>query len=104
MCVCLSVCDDCAAYCNVFVAYRAAFRAAEVPRLRCVVGVHPSLQNGWKLYGEESEEKLCEAVTCPVLFLPAGNDPAAVKRGGHQLAILKAKPFGADCDSIDCAC
>ena len=94
----------CLSFLCAVLARRAAFRAAEVPRLRCVVGVHPSLQNGWKLYGEESEEKLCEAVTCPVLMLPAGNDPAAVKRGGHQLAILQAKPFGAECDSIDCKC
>lgn len=79
----------------------AAFRAAEVPRLRCVVGPHPSLANGWKLYGEGPEETLCAAVTCPVLLMPAGNDPAAVKPGGAQFAVLQALPFGDKCRSIE---
>ena len=66
------------------------------------MGIHPSLQNAWKVYEEESEESLCEGVTCPVLMLPAGNDPATVKTGGHLLEILQKKPFGADCQSVDC--
>lgn len=80
---------------------RAAFHAAKNPIIKAIVGYHPSLQIGPKLFGE-TEESVADGVVAPVLFMPAGGDPANVKPGGAIVTLLQAK-FGDKTSSVECA-
>lgn len=51
---------------------------------------HPSLGIGPLLFGE-SVASQAEAVKCPIVLCPAGNDPADVKEGGLVEAELKKR-------------
>ena len=82
---------------------RVAYHAAASGKISAQVGFHPSLQVGKYFFGE-TEEAISEAVACPTLLVPAGNDPDTVKPGGSLFNILAAKPFGDKCKTVECTC
>jgi hypothetical protein len=49
------------------------------------------------LFGSPEVEQ-AEALKCPQLILPAGNDPDNLKAGGDVQRVLLSKPFGEDCE------
>jgi len=71
--------------------------AAGTGKLSAGANIHPSLGLGPRIFNI-SEESQVEAVTCPQLWIPCGNDPANVKPGGEVQKILDKKPFGPQCE------
>lgn len=66
--------------------------ASGVP-LSCGVGLHPSTGLEERAFGG-SELEMVGAVQMPILLLPAGNDPAALKPGGSVVAALSGRGGG----------
>ena len=53
--------------------------------------MHPSI--GICGLFQENEAELVKSIKCPAYLMPAGNDPANVKKGGELIEILKER-FG----------
>jgi len=60
------------------------------------VSFHPSHPRLCDALGFD-ESELTNAVKCPQLLAPAGNDGPSLKEGGLEHQILSKKPFGKDC-------
>jgi len=56
-------------------------RQCAFPALKAGVSMHPSHTPVSSIMGEV-EKDILQAITCPQLFMPAGNDPPNVKAGG----------------------
>lgn len=65
------------------------FKASASGKVHVAVDFHPSLQ-----VTSQTPEELAEAVKCPHLIVPGGNDPDFIKEGGSVEKVLKSKPFG----------
>jgi len=74
----------------------AAVLASSTGKLSAGVNIHPSLGTGLRSFNYPEIEQ-AKKVTCPQLFIPAGNDPENVKPGGEVQQILDKKPFGNQC-------
>ena len=78
------------------------FKAAATGKLKGIVGFHPSPSVGRvQRDNPESERRLAKLVRCPVLLLPASNDPGSVKPGGTVMATLKEGEHGERSQSIE---
>jgi len=73
----------------------AVFQAASTGKILAGVGCHPSLAVGNQFNLPETVQ--AEAVQCPQLLLPAGNDPDIVKPGGQIHRIFDTRPWGNLC-------
>jgi len=65
-------------------------RQCAYPELKAGVSMHPSHTVVSKIR-EEEEGDILQAIACPQLFMPAGNDPPNVKPGGIGSSVLGDK-------------
>lgn len=73
------------------------FHMSSGSELKCGASFHPSIGAGPRYFGEV-ETDIVNAVQCPQLVCPAGNDPENIQPGGELTQILAAKPFGGKCE------
>lgn len=66
-------------------------RQSAYPELKAGVSMHPSHTPIANNILGEVEKELLEAIKCPQLFMPAGNDPINVKAGGVGEEVLGDK-------------
>jgi len=74
----------------------AVFQAASTGKIVAGVGCHPSISVGARLF-DLPETVQAQAVQCPQLLLPAGNDPDNLKPGGEIQKIFDTRPWGNQC-------
>jgi len=74
----------------------AVFQAASMGKIVAGVACHPSISLGARLFNLPDNQQ-AEAVQCPQLLLPAGNDPDNLKPGGEIQKIFDTKPWGNLC-------
>jgi len=75
-------------------------RACASGKFAAGVGFHPSHPRVIDVFGED-EKAILNAIKCPQLMLPAGNDPDTLKTKGSTEEILSKKEFGKDNQFIE---
>uniref|UniRef100_A0A7S3D0Y4 Dienelactone hydrolase domain-containing protein n=1 Tax=Palpitomonas bilix TaxID=652834 RepID=A0A7S3D0Y4_9EUKA len=70
--------------------------ATSKDKVVCGVGCHPSLRIEHFFNGDNSADALAAATHCPMLLLPAGNDPEHVQPGGSVVKVLESLPHGGE--------